>query len=68
MFQAEIDRMGLVNKEKVMEILTSWEEKAMERIAVNLLREGMSAEFVVRVTGVTQERVQQLQAELEQEG
>jgi len=67
-FQAEIDRMGLVNEEKVMEILTSWEEKAMERIAVNLLREGMSAEFVVRVTGVTQERVQQLQAELEQEG
>lgn len=66
-FQTEIDRMGLVNEARVMEILTSWEVKAMERIALNLLREGMTSEFVVRVTGVTIERVQQLQAELEQE-
>lgn len=66
-FQAEIDRMGLANEARVMEILTSWEVKAMERIALNLLREGMTSEFVVRVTGVSIERVQQLQAELEQE-
>ncbi|MFN6566187.1 Rpn family recombination-promoting nuclease/putative transposase [Dendronalium sp. ChiSLP03b] len=70
-FQAAIDTMGLTQQEEVMEIVTSWGEKAAqktrEEIALNLLREGMSTEAIVRVTGVTLEQVQQLQAQLTQE-
>ncbi|MEJ1935428.1 hypothetical protein [Nostoc sp. NIES-3756] len=54
-----------------MEIVTSWGEKAAqktrEEIAANLLREGMSIETIVRVTGLTVEQVQQLQSQLTQE-
>jgi hypothetical protein len=70
-FQRLVDTMGLSQREEIMEIVTSWSregaQKATEQIALNLLREGMTSEFVVRVTGVSIERVQQLQAELEQE-
>jgi hypothetical protein len=66
-FQAVVDTMGLTEREEVMEIVTSWEQKALEKVAVNLLREGIATETIVRVTGLTVERVQQLQAELSQE-
>ncbi|MBR8834555.1 MAG: hypothetical protein DSM106950_11090 [Stigonema ocellatum SAG 48.90 = DSM 106950] len=69
-FQAAIDTMGLTEQEEIMEIVTSWEQKgaqkgaqqALELLAVNLLREGMAYEAIARVTGLTVERVQQLQA------
>jgi len=65
-FQAAIDTMGLTEQEEIMEIVTSWEQKgalqALEQVAVNLLREGMAYEAIARVTGLTVERVQQLQA------
>lgn len=67
MFQSTIDTMGLTEQEKVMEIMTSWEERKSEKIAVNLLREGMTVEAIVRVTELTLERVQQLQAQLQSE-
>jgi hypothetical protein len=67
-FQAVIDTMGLAEQEEVMEIVTSWGEKAAqktrEEIALNLLREGMSIEAVARLTELTVEQVQQFQAKL----
>ncbi|RCJ39081.1 flagellar assembly protein H [Nostoc minutum NIES-26] len=70
-FQATISTMGLDEQEEVMEIVTSWQEegaqKAKEEIALNLLREGIATEVVVRVTGLTPEQVQQLQTQLTQE-
>ncbi|MBW4668057.1 MAG: hypothetical protein KME60_11700 [Cyanomargarita calcarea GSE-NOS-MK-12-04C] len=48
-----------------MEIVTSWERKALEKVAVNLLREGMTVEAIVRVTELSVEQVQRLQAELQ---
>ena len=47
--------------------MTSWEQRKSEKIAVNLLREGMTVEAIVRVTELTLERVQQLQAQLQSE-
>lgn len=63
--------MELEQKEKSMEIVTSWEKqganKALEKVALNSLREGLSVEIVVKVTGLTMERVQELKAELKAE-
>jgi hypothetical protein len=42
-------------------------KKALEQVAINSLREGLSVEVVARITGLTIERVQQLQAELQVE-
>ncbi|YAF94399.1 MAG: Rpn family recombination-promoting nuclease/putative transposase [Nodularia sp. CChRGM 3473] len=75
-FQTTADRMGLLQEEKYMEIVTSWERKGrqkgrqetQEEIAKNLLREGLAVEIVVRGTGLTLERVQELQAQLQNEG
>ncbi|MHC5917247.1 MAG: hypothetical protein ACYTXE_41145 [Nostoc sp.] len=51
-----------------MEIVTSWAEKAAqktrEEMTLNLLREGMTTEAIVRVTGLTVEQVIQLQDQL----
>ncbi|MGD1910288.1 MAG: Rpn family recombination-promoting nuclease/putative transposase [Rivularia sp. (in: cyanobacteria)] len=72
-FKTAVDRMGLSDEEeeKYMEIMTSWEregaEKATERIAINLLREGSTVEFVTKITGLTTERVRELQAQLQRE-
>ncbi|MGB3656025.1 MAG: hypothetical protein WBA41_33085 [Rivularia sp. (in: cyanobacteria)] len=75
-FQAAISTMGLDEREEYMEITTSWERKgiqkgiqegtqqAAEQIALNLLREGFSMEMVAKNTGLTLERVQQLQAQI----
>ena len=62
-FQAAIDTMRLNEREEIMKIVTSWEQKALEQVAANLLREGMTYEAIARVTGLTVERVQQLQVE-----
>ena len=69
-FQTVVDTMGLTQREEVMEIVTSWEQKgaqrALEQVAVNLLREGMAIDAIARVTGLTLERVQQLQVQISQ--
>ncbi|MCC5604514.1 hypothetical protein [Nostoc favosum] len=58
-FQTVVDTMGLTQREEVMEIVTSWEQKgaqrALEQVAVNLLREGMATDAIARVTGLTLE-------------
>jgi hypothetical protein len=36
-FQAELDRMGLIEEERVMEIVTSWMETGMQRQAEKLV-------------------------------
>ena len=50
-----------------MEIVTSWEKqganKALQKVALNSLREGLSVETVVKITGPMVERVQELKAE-----
>jgi predicted transposase YdaD len=76
LFNATVDTMGLTNEEEYMEMVTSWERKglqegrqeAQEEIAKNLLREGLTVELVVRATGLTVERVRELQAQLAQSG
>jgi predicted transposase YdaD len=76
LFNATVDTMGLTNEEKYMEMVTSWERKglqegrqeAQEEIAKNLLREGLTVELVIRATGLTVERVRELQAQLAQSG
>ncbi|WP_256871695.1 hypothetical protein [Nostoc sp. TCL26-01] len=69
-FQATISTMGLTEQEEIMEIVTSWQQegaqKALEKVAINLLREGMATETIVRVTGLTLEQVQQLQTQPQQ--
>ena len=46
---------------------TSWEKqganKALQKVALNSLREGLSVETVVKITGPMVERVQELKAE-----
>ena len=70
-FQAAISTMGLDEREEYMEITTSWErkgaKKTAEQIALNSLREGFAVEMVVKITGLTAEKVQQLQAQLQTE-
>ncbi|MBC6431925.1 flagellar assembly protein H [Nostoc sp. HG1] len=66
-FQTAISTMGLDEQEEIMEIVTSWQQEALEKVAVNLLREGIAAEVIVRVTGLTVEQVQLLQAQLQEE-
>ena len=54
-----------------MEIVTSWERKArqeaQETIAINLLRRGMGAEETREITGLSLERVRELQRRLSQD-
>jgi len=51
-----------------MEIVTSWAiegaKKASEKIAMNLLRKGMTVEVVAEATELSIERVRELQAQL----
>lgn len=58
-------------KEEIMEIVTSWGEKAAqktrEEIALNLLKRGMVVQEIAQITGLTVEQVIQLQAQLTQE-
>ena len=66
-FQAEIDTMGMTQKEEIMQTMTSWEEKGMEKerqsIALNMLKDHFSLEQISRLTGLTITQLQQLQAD-----
>ena len=87
LFQVTANNMGLLQEEKYMEIVTSWERKArqegiqegvqqgiqqgvqeaQETIAINLLRRGMGAEETREITGLSLERVRELQGRLSQD-
>jgi len=66
-FQSEIDKMNPIQKEEIMQITTSWEEKGMEKerrsLALKMLQEGATLQFVEKVTGLTVEQLQQLQSQ-----
>jgi predicted transposase/invertase (TIGR01784 family) len=70
MFQAEVDRMDVAQKEEVMQVTTSWERtgiekgkiEAREAIALNMLKDNFSLEQISRLTGMTIPEVQRLQA------
>jgi predicted transposase/invertase (TIGR01784 family) len=66
-FQAEIDRLEVGQKEKIMQATTSWEEKGMEKaqqtIALNLLRQGLTIELIAQATELTIAQIQAIQAE-----
>jgi Putative transposase, YhgA-like len=69
-FQAEIATMDVGQREDIMQTMTSWEEKGMERerqtIALNMLRKNMSPETIAEVTGLTIAQLQPLQAQIQQ--
>ena len=69
-FQAEIDKLNLQEKEAIMQTMTSWEEKGMEKatqtIALNLFRKNMPIETIAEVTGLTIEQLQHLQSQIAQ--
>lgn len=69
-FQAEIDMMGVAQKEKIMLVTTSWEEKGIEKatqtIALKMLRKKLSLEIITEMTGLTMAQLQDLQAQVEQ--
>jgi predicted transposase/invertase (TIGR01784 family) len=70
-FQAEIDTMGLEAKEAIMQATTSWEEKGIvkgkdeerQTIALNMLKDNLPLEQIARLTGLSIEQLQALQAE-----
>ena len=63
--------MGITQKEEIMQTITSWEEKGMEKgmekerqsIALNMLKDNFSLEQISRLTGLTITQLQQLQAD-----
>ena len=63
--------MGITQKEEIMQTMTSWEEKGMEKgmekerqsIALNMLKDNFSLEQISRLTGLTITQLQQLQAD-----
>jgi predicted transposase/invertase (TIGR01784 family) len=75
MFQSEIDTMNVTQKEEIMQVTTSWEEKGMAKgmekgmeqatrsIAINLIHQGISLATIAQATGLTIAQLQQLQAE-----
>jgi hypothetical protein len=73
-FRVELDKLEPSEQEAIMQTMTSWEEKGMEKgiekatqtIAINLLRENIPLETIARTTGLTIAQVQALQAQAEQ--
>jgi predicted transposase YdaD len=67
-FQTEIDTMGIAKKEAIMQTMTSWEEKGMEKerrtIALNMIKGNLSLEQISQFTGLSITQLQKLQAEI----
>ena len=67
-FRVEIDKLELGEKEAVMQTMTSWEEKGLEKatrtIALNMLRKNLALETIAEVTGLTIAEVQTLQGQV----
>jgi predicted transposase/invertase (TIGR01784 family) len=66
--------MDIVQKEEIMEVTTSWEEKGIEKgiekgrqaVALKMLGENLDLETIARFTGVATEQLQSLQSTLGQ--
>ncbi len=73
-FQAEIDTMGVAQREEIMQVTTSWEEKGIKKgikkgvakerqaIALKMLGKNLPLETIVEVTGLTIDQLHALQA------
>jgi predicted transposase YdaD len=77
-FQAEIDTMDVTQREEIMQVTTSWEEKGIKKgikkglekgvekerqtIALKMLAKSLPLETIVEVTGLTIEQLHELQA------
>jgi predicted transposase YdaD len=66
-FQAEIDKLDVRQKEEIMQVTTSWEEKGMEKatqtIALKMLQKNLPLETICEVTGLTIVQLQTLQSQ-----
>ena len=70
-FQAEIAKLEIDQKEEIMEVMTSWERKGMEKgierekqaIALNMLKDNFSVEQISKLTGLSITQIQQLQSQ-----
>jgi predicted transposase YdaD len=62
--------MDIVQKEEIMEVTTSWEERGIEKgrqaVALKMLGERLDLETIARFTGITIEQLQSLQANPQQ--
>ncbi|UCZ54949.1 transposase [Bacillus shivajii] len=71
-FQEEVKAMSPKEGDKIMEIMTSYERKGMEKgmekgisaVAKKLLSKGMPVEEIIEVTGLSKEQVEQLKEEI----
>jgi predicted transposase/invertase (TIGR01784 family) len=67
-FQAEVDRIDVAQKEKIMQVTTSWERTGIEKgklesqrsIALNMLKDNLPLEQISRWTGLSIAEVQKL--------
>jgi predicted transposase YdaD len=73
-FQAEIDTMNVAQREEIMQVTTSWEEKGIkkgikkgvakerQKIALKMLGKNLPLETIAEVTGLTIDQLHALQA------
>jgi predicted transposase/invertase (TIGR01784 family) len=72
-FQAEVDKIGLVEKEAIIQATTSWEEKGIVKgkdeerrsMALKMLQENIPLETIARITEFSIAQLQQMQAEIQ---
>jgi hypothetical protein len=66
-FQTEIATMSIAQKEEIMEVTTSWEEKGIEKerraIALEMLQENLPLDQISRLTKLTIAQIKKLQSE-----
>jgi predicted transposase YdaD len=77
-FQTELDKMDIVQKEEIMEVTTSWEEKGIEKgiekgrqeglqtVALKMLSENLDLEMIARFTGISIDQLQALKTTSQQ--
>ncbi|MGG6267395.1 Rpn family recombination-promoting nuclease/putative transposase [Leptolyngbya sp. AN03gr2] len=69
-FQREIGKIEGIQQEVVMEIVTSWErdgmEKERQKIALRMLQQNCTVEFIAQMTDLSIEQIQHLRSQLQQ--
>jgi predicted transposase YdaD len=77
-FQTELDKLDIVQKEEIMEVTTSWEEKGIEKgiekgrqeglqtVALKMLSENLDLEMIARFTGISIDQLQALKTTSQQ--